>query len=209
MHPGRSAKDGVAILVRKARLRIESHKTVELLGSVNTTGRGDVEPFDESVHGVHRMSALLVSARDVATGARVLLGCTHLYPKKCHLPHLTLLSALEAESGGEHAPSFVVWGGCCNHVYPVKPGANIRDVQGYITALGGGKTLHKWPDKQDWVFAKVTAGGGHLDVVRSAATRALVEATARPTAATGQPPSDHYAEAVCVRAAQETNETLL
>ena len=44
------------------------------------------------------MSALVAAARDVETGARVLLGCAHLYPTKCVDPRGTLLSALEALS---------------------------------------------------------------------------------------------------------------
>lgn len=92
VHPLRSSNDGVAILVRKARLRIESHETLPLIGVHNTQVR-------EEARGVHRMSALLATARDVVTGTPVLLGCAHFYPKKCDDPHGTLLAALARLSG--------------------------------------------------------------------------------------------------------------
>jgi len=96
----------------------------------------------------------------------------------------------------------VVWGGCLNHVYSVTPGADVQGADGYRTAPGEVVTLHQYLEKQDWVFAKAPGGGRQPEVVRSPATKAFFEASKRRTAATGQPPSDHFAEAVCIRAPQ-------
>jgi len=188
VHPGHSAQDGVAILVKKARLRIESHQIVPLIGSVNSGGARGFGT-NPAFHGEHRTSALLATARDEVTGARVLLGCAHLFPDKHVDPHATLLAALaQGESGdGGEAPSLVVWGGCCNHVYDVKQKAAAQGVGGFRTAVPwGGKTLHKFPEKQDWVFAKAAGGAERPEVWRSPATCAFVKASRRVLAETEQ-----------------------
>eukprot|EP00802_Teleaulax_amphioxeia_P005745 Tamp_05749.p1 GENE.Tamp_05749~~Tamp_05749.p1 ORF type:complete len:583 (-),score=96.97 Tamp_05749:583-2331(-) len=179
VHPGRGAKDGVAVLVRKARLQIEESHTLKILS--------------KEFMGHHYMSAMLVTARDVATGARVLVVSAHFFAKKAVDPRGTLLTELARRFAGDNPPDLVVWGGDCNEVYhsPFFSGA-------FRTADGGCPTRFRGKKKIDWIFA----GGAALsEVVRSEATRRFVEVSSEPILASGQPASDHLAEAVCIRSA--------
>jgi hypothetical protein len=178
-HPGRGAKDGVAVLVRKARLQIEEDHTLEILAK------------EKDLKGQHYMSAMLVTARDVATGARVLAVSAHFYAKKAVDPRGTLLAELARRFAGDNPPELVVWGGDCNEVYraPFFGGA-------FCTADGRCPTRFRGTKKIDWIFV----GGAALSgVVRSEATQKFVKASSEAILATGQPPSDHLAEAVSIR----------
>ncbi|KAJ1491744.1 hypothetical protein T484DRAFT_1773451 [Baffinella frigidus] len=175
VHPGRGAKgehrvttDGVAILLRRARLRLEGREHVEFMA-----GKAG---FEGEVH----QHALLATARDIETGAQVLVACVH-FDKKSNAPRPTLLAALDARTapaaGGPDSlpPSLVVWGGSCNTEGGV-----------YRTAPGGEKTHARRNKKVDWVFAG-GAEGVPPQVLRSVTTQ-VRDPPAPPCAARGRTP---------------------
>lgn len=186
VHPGRGASDGVAILLRRKKLRLEGRDHVDMLAR------------EEEYAGDVYMRAVLATARVVDTGEEVLVASAHFYAKKTEDPRGSLLKALSTRE----SPSLVVWGGDCNEVYRDQH----RHGADFCTAPGGGSTRKRGHKKIDWVYARggtrgEEGGWAMPEVVRSVKTQAFVAASKRNVPGTHHPPSDHYGEAVCIRRA--------
>lgn len=177
VHPGRRAKDGVAVLVRRQRLQVTGREVIRIAGTGDAPD-GNTEN--------NYMSVLAVSALDKVTGARLVLTSVHFYADWFHDPQETVLRYIE---GLKHTVDVVVWGGDCNTEYTSPPDGYVGAAETYPTRgpLKKSRTI-------DWIFASEGA-----ELLRSDATEAFVLSTKQSLEGTGLPPSDHFGEALVVR----------
>jgi hypothetical protein len=176
-HPGRSARDGVAVLTRRARLNVVATEPIAFEGKL------------PEHKGQSYMCAASAVVHDTHTDARLLLASVHFYPQKCMHPESTFLAHL-GKARLERSCDCVVWGGDCNKVYMTPPGGGA-----YKSAKGDEEpTRVRGHKKIDWIFA--SSSGPSIE--RCAETEAFKQHTRHTILATGHPPSDHYGEAVVV-----------
>lgn len=175
VHPGREARDGTAVLTRRARLQVMQSCAVPL---PSATGR----PY---------MSAAAVCALDRASGLRLGVVSGHLYEArgKSHDPEGRIHDFLDGCLAGESQTwryDIAVWGGDCNKGYmPCGQGP-----RGFRHVPGGPKTCKS--RQIDWIFFSPQCTG-----MRGApATEKFIASTQHVIAGSGCPPSDHFGESI-------------
>ena len=169
-HPGRAARDGVAILLRRDRLWLRDQWPVPLLGE----------------GGVPYMCAAVALAED-SCGRHVVFSSVHFYYSRSAVdPEVTLLWHLAHFEQKLRPVAALVWGGDCNRIYEKPPPGFAFHPHGMADTRPSGQ----WK-KIDWIFATTW-------LARSFRTQKFIDSTCLPAAATGTTPSDHRGEALVI-----------
>lgn len=176
-HPLRAAQDGVAILLRRERLKLSGQQALPLLG----------KGVEEAKSGEPYMCAG-VAVVEFAPGRHLALASVHMYDKKTLTPEASILSFLSATSlqaSFGFTMDAVVWGGDCNRSYGAAP-LGFACMRSGMAPTRGVKCI-------DWIFASEGCG-----MQRSAKSNRFISSTSCRLLSTGKRASDHLADAVLI-----------
>ena len=179
IHPGRDARDGVAILLRRDRFRLLGAWAVPLWRE------GDVP---------HMCAAAALAV--VSGGRRIVFSSVHFCLKRGLDPEVPLLWHLGQLAEKCCPVAAVVWGGDCNRIYEKLPTGFAFLADGMADTRPNGRLK-----KIDWLFATESSG-----LARSPRTENFISLTCCAVAATGRTPSDHRGEALEIRLPEQASE---
>jgi len=189
-HPGRAARDGCAILLRKSTFSL-TNQYPHYVSFRSRRWMMEEENLDEKVremdhNNVKYMATAIAEATHVGTKRKFRFASTHWYQKKAKDPDESLLRKLKNLAKKDEDPVVTVWGGDLNTTNPFVPN---------FTSSKGGK-----PTRQrrviDWIL--INSRGGKFERGNMVAQK-FIAASKRKLKETAHTPSDHFADAVSVK----------